>query len=192
MSTAKTIVILNGSPRKNGNVVHMLKAVAEGASNKYEIKWFDVCYLNIQPCLGCMKCRPDKECVLPEDDALTVGRIIKEASALVVGTPTYWGNMSGPLKMFFDRNVPVFEYVDKGFPLPRQKGKKAAVVTSCASPWPYSLIQSQAMGAVKATNTILRSAGYRIIGSLILSNTMSHKNIPAKTLAKARMIGLRF
>jgi len=36
-----------------------------------------------------MKCRPDGECSLPEDDAHRVGRKIKEADGLIVGTPTY-------------------------------------------------------------------------------------------------------
>lgn len=186
----KSIVILNGSPRKNGRVANILKTIAEAASNKYEINWFDVYDLKFRPCLGCMKCRPDKECVLSRDDAHQVGEKIREADALVVGTPTYWGNMSGPLKTLFDRNVPVFEYVDHGFPSPRQKGKKAVIVTACSASWPYYLLGFQARGAVHAVETVLKSGGYRIVGTLIVANTVNA--IRTSALEKAKRIGARF
>jgi multimeric flavodoxin WrbA len=122
-----------------------------------------------------------------------VGKKIKEASNLVVGTPTYWGNMSGPLKILFDRNVPVFEYIDprKGFPKPRQKGKKAVIVTVSSSPWPYNLLRYQSRGAIRAVATVLRSGGYRLIGIMNLANTRKRSLPPERMLRRARKIGRR-
>jgi len=69
-----------------------------------------------------MKCRPDSECILPEDDAHIIRQKIRAADGLVVGTPTHWGNMSAQRKLLFDRNVPVFmDEKANGFPIPRQK-----------------------------------------------------------------------
>jgi multimeric flavodoxin WrbA len=82
--------------------------VAQGAAEKHEVDWVDVYDLEMRPCLACMKCRPEGECVQAEDDAHRVGRKIREAGALVVGTPTYFSNMSAILKMLFERNVTVF------------------------------------------------------------------------------------
>jgi multimeric flavodoxin WrbA len=49
---------------------------------------------------------------------------------LVVGSPTHLGNMSAQLKFLIDRNVPVFMgEKSNGFPISRQKGKPAAIVT---------------------------------------------------------------
>jgi multimeric flavodoxin WrbA len=102
------LLVLNGSPRKNGTVSILLKAVADGASEKHKVAWIDVYDLKMKPCIACMKCRPDKTCALTSDNAHTVGQKIKSADGLIVGTPTHWGNMSAPLKILFDRNVPVF------------------------------------------------------------------------------------
>ena len=88
------ILVLNGSPRKKGAVATLLNSIAEGARERHEVEWIDVYDLKMKPCIACMKCRPDGECVLPEDDAHVVGRKIKEAHGLIVGTPTHWGNMS--------------------------------------------------------------------------------------------------
>ncbi|MGB2930055.1 MAG: hypothetical protein WBB70_14215 [Desulfobacterales bacterium] len=57
---------------------------------------------------------------------------------LIVWPPTHLGNMSAQLKFLIDRNVPVFMgEKSNGFPIPRQKGKPAAIVTDCTIPWPF-------------------------------------------------------
>ncbi|MCF8075038.1 MAG: flavodoxin family protein, partial [Desulfotignum sp.] len=93
------IVILNGSPRKKGTVAKLLKAVAEPITNKHDTEWIDVCKLDMTFCTACMACRDKGSCVLPEDDAHRVGKKIQQADALVMGTPTHWGNMCAPLKL---------------------------------------------------------------------------------------------
>ena len=105
------ILILNCSPRQQGYTTTILQHIREGIPQDNTIEWVDVNNLSIKPCMGCLQCRPDKECVLKEEDGHIVGRKIQAADALVIGCPTYWGNMTGPLKMLFDRLVPIFEYV---------------------------------------------------------------------------------
>jgi len=183
-----SVLILNGGPKKTGYTARILKTIAENISNDKQVEWVDVYGLSLKPCIGCMKCRPDGVCVLPTDDGHNIGKKIAEAGALVVGTPTYWGNMSGPLKTLFDRNVPAFEFVGKGFPVPRQKGKKAIIVTAAASPWPYSMLGSQAGGTIRALRTVLQSGGYKILGSICVSGTMNGKEIPAGIIRQARKL----
>ncbi|HBQ26989.1 MAG TPA: iron-sulfur protein, partial [Syntrophomonas sp.] len=67
------ILVLNGSPRKNGTVANLLKSVVGGIHNKHEVEWINVYELKIEPCVACMKCRPDQECILPQDDGHIVG-----------------------------------------------------------------------------------------------------------------------
>ena len=83
-------LILNCSPRKRGVTTSLLKIVADEArASGSEVEWVDVHSLSIRPCIGCLKCRPDKKCILPRDDADRVAELIERCSALVVGTPTY-------------------------------------------------------------------------------------------------------
>jgi multimeric flavodoxin WrbA len=78
------ILVLNGSPRKNGTVASLLAAVIKSLPAGHETEWIDVCKLNMKYCTGCMVCREKESCILPEDDAHTVGKKIKEADALVI------------------------------------------------------------------------------------------------------------
>lgn len=187
------VLILNGSPRKKGTIATLLRAVADGASEKHNVEWFDVYDLKMKPCIGCMKCRPDKVCALPKDDAHTLGQKIKKADGLIIGTPTHWGNMSVQLKILFDRNVPVFlGERPGGVPLPLHAGKPAAIVTTCTTPWPFNLLSAGSRGAAKAVWVILRSGGYRLVGQLVKPNTRRQPYISQKTLDKARNLGRRF
>ena len=184
------VLVLNGSPRKEGTVATLLRAVAEGAG-RHEVEWVDVYDLKMHPCVACMKCRQSGKCVLPADDAHVVGRKIREANALVVGTPTHWGNMSSQLKLLFDRNAPVFiDESGKGWPKPRQKGKVAVIVTACTTPWPFNFLAAS-RGAVRAVREVLRWGGYRIAGKVVKPGTRQSPQISPRLLERARELGQR-
>jgi putative NADPH-quinone reductase len=187
------VLILNGSPRKKGTVATLLKSISDVVSQRHEVEWIDVYDLKMKTCIACMKCRPDGECVQPEDDAHIIGRKIKDADGLIVGTPTHWGNMSAQLKLLFGRNVPVFMgEKPNGFPISRQKGKPAAIVTACTTPWPFNFIAAESRGAIRAVHEVLHYGGYKIIGKVVKPGTKKNPEIPQKLLDKAKSIGLRF
>lgn len=184
------VLILNGSPRKRGTVATLLKSISAFISEKHEMEWIDVYTLKLQPCIACMKCRPDGECVLPEDDAQILGRKINRADALIVGTPTHWGNMSAKLKVLFDRNVPQFMGENpNGIPLARQKGKNAVIVTSCTTPWPFNFIANESRGAINSVKEVLNYGGYKIVGKLVKPGTKKNPIISKSLLDKAMKIG---
>ncbi len=184
------VLILNGSPRTTGTVATLLRAVEEGIGAAAQVEWINVCQLQITPCVGCMECRPDHECVLAHDDAHAMVEKINAADALVIGTPTYWGNMSGQLKVLFDRLVPVFMGESpSGMPVPRQKGKRGIIVAACTTPWPFSSLMKQSSGAIKAIAEILRYGGYRIIGTLAAPNTKAADTVPAAIVKRAVALG---
>jgi multimeric flavodoxin WrbA len=99
------ILVLNGSPKKNGTVASLLKFVTEPLSAENDIEWIDVCKLNVKYCTACMACREKEICILPEDDAHRVGKKIQDSDALVIGTPTHWGNMCAPLNVDFHNKL---------------------------------------------------------------------------------------
>lgn len=187
------ILVLNGSPHKNGTVAKLLNGVVEGISDDHEVEWINVYELNIKPCIGCMKCRSDQECCLPEDDGHIVGGKIRDADGLIVGTPTHWGNMSAQLKLLFDRNVPVFMgEKPNGIPCPRQKGKPAVIAAACTTPWPFNFIAAESRGAIRSVNEILHYGGYRVMGKIVKAGTKAKPEIPEGLLRKAKMLGNRF
>lgn len=186
------VLVLNASPKRGGKVAGLLAAVAAGARARHEVEQIEVYGLSIKPCIGCMKCRPDRPCALPRDDAHAVAEKIAAADVLVIGTPTYWGNMSAPLKALFDRIVTTLEYIDTermSLPTPLLKGKRAVIVTASSAPWPLNHLPSQARGAVRSVSLILKSAGCRVVGTMMLGNTRSMETVPPRFLRRAEALG---
>lgn len=184
------ILVLNGSPRKSGTVASLLEAVTENLSGDHEIEWIDVCELKMKYCTSCMVCREKEVCILPEDDAHIVGKKIQEADALVIGTPTHWGNMCAPLKILFDRNVPIFMGESpRGIPVPRQKGKRAVIVTACTTPWPFNFILPESRGAVRAVKEVLHYGGYKTVGTITKPGTKKSTEISSSLKARAKRLG---
>lgn len=69
-------------------------------------------YLNdyaIKPCMGCRVCEKTHQCVLKNDDVPTIHAAIRRADAYVLGTPTYYGDITGQFKMFVDRCYPFID-----------------------------------------------------------------------------------
>ncbi len=186
------ILILNGSPRRRGVTSILLDELAAGIVGKHEVETVRVHDLKMKPCIGCLKCRPDQTCILPRDDAHSLGEAVKNADILVIGSPVYWGNMPGPLKIFFDRNVPLFEYCEakpiRYIPKPRLKGKSAVLIVCVASPFPYSLLPSQTRGTIRSLKTILKAGGIRIISVLRVSDTFSFDKKKNHYLKRVRRI----
>jgi len=188
------ILVLNGSPHKDGPVAAICKAVADSAAqNKHQIEWINVYDLCIAPCIGCMKCRPNAQCSEHKDDGNIVGQKIKEADGLIVGTPAHWANMSAQLKMLFDRNVPVFiGQTADGKTFPRQKGKPAVIVVTCSQSWPMVFITKQRRGAYRVVRDVLHHGGYKLLGGIAVSGLTDMTEPPQKVLEKAKRLGSKF
>lgn len=156
------ILIINGSPRRSGTTATLLKNLMTLIPDGIDSELLNISGAVIQPCVGCLKCRPDKVCVLPEDDAHRFGKMIRDADIVVVGTPVYWGNIPGPLKTLFDRNIPVFEFIDGWKAVPQLSGKKAVFIISSGSSFPANRLAAHGGGAYRALRTIFRSGGFKI------------------------------
>lgn len=161
------VVVLNGSPRRNGLVSRMLRHISDALPEGCRREEFFVHDLKIRPCTGCMACRSQGRCVLPDDDGHRLAEALRSADALVVGSPCYWGNMSGVLKTAFDRVVCVMmgESPD-GMPRPLHRGKRAVLVATCNTAWPFSVWFRQTGGVFRALREILGWSGYRVVGTL--------------------------
>ena len=99
----KKILAIVGSPRKKGNTDILIDKVLEGVkSEDVEIEKIYLSDYVIKECIGCEQCNNDCRCVI-EDDMQKIYIKLEEADALVIGSPTYYYNVSGITKMFIDR-----------------------------------------------------------------------------------------
>lgn len=119
---AKKIVILNGSPRANGNTKELIKRFTKGAEAAgNSVVCFDLQKMDIHGCLGCCKGGKDPQnpCV-QKDDMSRIYPAYQEADVLVLASPMYYWGISGQLKCAFDRLFAVAE-LDANYANP-QKG----------------------------------------------------------------------
>ena len=184
------ILLINGSPRKTGLVSQMLQIMSlEAELQGAEVETIVVDRLLIRPCIGCMNCRSNNFCQLPEDDAHRTLQKIQDANVLIIGSPCYWGNMNGYLKVLFDRMVyGLIGEGKNGIPAPKQKGKKAVIVTTCTTPWPFNILFNQTNGVVKAIKQILNYSGYSVQGIVQKGGTKAHPELTDKEKEKCRKI----
>lgn len=154
-------LILNASPRPDGTIARIMALAEEIAAQGTTA--LEVCRLNVHPCTACMACRKTGHCVLPRDDGHRVAELLPRTDLLIIGTPVYWANMNGQLKILFDRLVPAFMGQNRrGFPRGKLRSRRAIVVTACTTPFPFDRLFGQSNGAQRAVKEILRTAGMSV------------------------------
>lgn len=102
---SRKIVILNGSPRRNGNTSSLVKSFTEGAESAgHTVTEFFLQDMNIRGCRGCFggHSGQDSPCV-QKDDMDKIYPSVKESDVVVLASPLYYWNMSGQLRTAVDR-----------------------------------------------------------------------------------------
>ncbi len=109
VSTAKgdmkkmKILVLTGSPRKNGNSNTLADYFIKGAEEKgHTVVRFDAAFKDVHPCIACNKCGMNGACIF-KDDFEFVRQHIVDADAVVFATPMYYFGISAQLKAVIDR-----------------------------------------------------------------------------------------
>ena len=118
---SKKIMILNGSPRENGNTKELIKSFTKGAQSiGNEVVWFDLQKMDIHACLGCCKGGKNLEspCV-QKDDMLQIYKIYQQVDVIVIASPMYYWSVTGQLKCAFDRLFAVAE-IDPNYVNPKK------------------------------------------------------------------------
>ncbi|MGI9952650.1 flavodoxin family protein [Moorellaceae bacterium AZ2] len=109
------IVAFVGSPRKDGNTARVVKQVLSGANSQgITTETFYLYDYKIKPCRGCRYCEEKNMCTITDDDVPILHRAIVDSDAVVLGTPTYYGDITGQFKQFVDRCYPFCKIVLKG------------------------------------------------------------------------------
>lgn len=117
------VLLVNGSPHKNGCTYVALNEVAE-ALNKEGIET-EIFWLGVKPidvCIACGSCRKTGEC-FRKDIVNEFVKMAEHADGFVFGSPVHYGSPSGIISTFLDR---VFFSSSRTF-----FGKPGAAVVSC-------------------------------------------------------------
>jgi len=102
------IIAINGSPRKNGNTAILLKKALEGADSKgAQTELIDLYDLNYKGCISCFACKRKGgksygKCAV-KDDLSAIFEKIEKADALILGSPIYFGEITGEMRSFLER-----------------------------------------------------------------------------------------
>lgn len=98
------ILILSGSPRKNGNTDSLVASFAAAAKEKNEVEIVSVSDCQIAPCIGCNSCftREGHRC-FRDDDMTAVYEKLSRADVLIIASPVYFYGISAQLKAVIDR-----------------------------------------------------------------------------------------
>ncbi len=122
----KKIIIIDGGPRNNMNTAKLLQKFAEGAKSvgsDMEVKTIRLYDLDYKGCMSCMACKLKGKAsnICRFKDALTpVLEDIAHADGLVLGSPIYFGEVTGQMRAFLERlSFPWLSYNDYSLTAPK-------------------------------------------------------------------------
>ena len=97
------VLLINGSPRKEGNTSIALKEVSDELNREgIETETIQIGMQVIRGCLACGYCHKNGKCVI-DDIVNKISEKFKEADGLVIASPVYYASANGTLISFLDR-----------------------------------------------------------------------------------------
>ena len=97
------VIILNGSPKANGNTATALHEVERVLQQQgIETEWIHVGHLQIHGCIACNKCWETGICAF-KDIVNEISAKMREADGLLIGSPVYFASPNGTLLSLLDR-----------------------------------------------------------------------------------------
>ena len=166
------ILVLNGSPTKDGNTVALVNAFKEGAESKgHEVTILNVAHKKVNGCMACEYCHNagNGKCV-QKDDMQEIYPYLMEAEMITFASPIYYFTMSAQLEAVVQRFYAINH---------PPKAKYSALLLSSYSPNVYN-------GSINQYKDMIRYMGITDKGIVTADN--STNKTPAK-LAEAREFG---
>jgi len=102
------IIAVNGSPRKKWNTATLLEKAMEGASSRgAEVELVHLYDLDYKGCISCFACKtkggPSYGKCAVKDDLAPLLEKIANVDALILGSPIYYGTVTGEMRSFMER-----------------------------------------------------------------------------------------
>ena len=165
------ILVLNGSPTRDGNTVALVNAFKEGAESKgHEVIVLDVAHKKVNGCMGCNYCHGHGGQCVQKDDMQGIYPYLMEADMITFASPIYYFTMSAQLEAVIQRFYAINH---------PPKAKYTALLLSSYSPDVYT-------GAIAQYKDMIAYMGMTDKGIVTADN--STNKTPAK-LAEAKELG---
>lgn len=104
------ILVLNGSPKKKSDTMHLTNAFVKGIMNQgeHDVEIINVIEKEIKPCIGCFACWKmlNGKCIQKDDQNEILGKIVS-ADVIIWSFPLYCYSMPSHLKAVSDRTIPL-------------------------------------------------------------------------------------
>lgn len=100
------VVAFNGSPRKEGNTAQAINIIFEELRREgIETEMIQLGGKRLSGCLACYKCAENKDssCIIKDDEINSFIQKMIEADGIIIGSPTYFSNVSTEVKALIDR-----------------------------------------------------------------------------------------
>jgi len=107
MEDIMKVIGINGSTRKGGNTAEMIKRVfAQLEAEGIETEMIELSGRKMRGCIACFKCfeNKDRQCVVDNDFMNECIAAMDAADGIILGSPTYFANVSPEMKALIDRS----------------------------------------------------------------------------------------
>lgn len=179
------LLAFNGSPRTDGSTAKLIDAICSGAEEKgHEVKKVNLYSIKISGCRACEACKERKVefCALPDDITELMPEIV-DADCLIIGSPVYFGQISGHTKCLIDR---FFTFINKGFTVRYINDKK--IITVLTSGAPTEVFSPVSQNYLKYWfNDFMKM---KVINQIVQGSLPEEENKLNEALRQAREIGL--
>ena len=101
------VLAINGSARKEGNTTALIKHVlAELETEGIDTELIELAGKKVRGCIACYKCmqNKDKKCSVATDYVNEVIAGMREADGIILGSPTYFTDVTAEMKGLIDRS----------------------------------------------------------------------------------------
>lgn len=173
------ILVLTGSPRKNGNTNRLAAVFAKGAKENNEVEILSVPEMDIHPCAGCNTCftREGNACFW-RDGMDRIYDKLMNTDILVIASPVYFYGISAQLKAAIDR---LHTPMRNRFPV-RKLG--LILVGAATLPELFDAILTQ-------YRLILEFFGLEDAGTVLVRGAKGEGEVPEGSLSEAYEMGKR-
>ena len=154
-------LILNGSPRPEGDTAALIRAFREGLEG--EVRQIDAYRVHISPCVDCRACMRGGGCRI-QDDMEQIYQAAAEADVLAIASPLYFSTLTGPLLSLCSRFQALYAARRRGLVQPgAEKAGVALLVGGGSTKDPSCALHTAAV--------ILRELGAQVWGQAVSLRT---------------------
>ncbi len=190
------VVAFVGTAIRDGLVSRMCSRVLEGAADAgASTELVNLYDHEIEHCIGCWSCYREGTC-FHDDDFEALFTKLRDADAVVLGSPVYVGSMSGLMKTFFDRHNGLAVYnpdgasnfhrlgrLDKLRILRREvkrfgpryesmRGTGYVLVTASTLPFPFTVLTGQTRLALSALGALPQRLDGRVVARIVYTDSL--------------------